>query len=205
MTVSPTRVALVGLRGSGKTTLGRALAARLDLPFHDADQVLQQKEGCSIAQVFAEKGQEWFREREAQCLAELAQEDRWVIACGGGAVLREDNRNLLARRACVVWLDADPEILARRIFLDPQSSLTRPALITAAVAPSNDRPGQNRGLDAISAEMALLAGQRREWYRSVCHFRLDTGAGTPAEWIEDLLKWWKDPSERSGLAGASWK
>ncbi len=213
MTSLPARVALVGLRGSGKTTLGRVLADRLGLPFHDADQVLQQNEGCSIAQIFAEKGQEWFRRREAQCLAELARQDRWVIACGGGVVLREENRALLSRRALVVWLDADPEILARRVDLDPQSSATRPALIASTHASAAAQAEQDRGVEEISRELTLLARQREDWYRSVSQFRLDTGSGTPAEWVSHFLRNLDSvenritpvPDEGSGSPEAPWR
>lgn len=115
MSVSP--VVLVGLMGSGKTTVGRRLAARMDRPFVDADEALEARAGRSIAEIFETDGEEAFRDLEAEVLAWLvAAPQPGVIASGGGVVLRPENRAILANDdVTVVWLDASPAFLASRV------------------------------------------------------------------------------------------
>ncbi len=110
-------VVLVGLMGSGKTTVGRRLATRLDRQFVDADDALVEITERTIAEVFATDGEERFRALEADVLEELLEHHQpHVIASGGGVVLREDNRRRLHEpEVTVVWLDADPAFLASRI------------------------------------------------------------------------------------------
>src|SRR5437764_11002845 len=88
-------IILVGMPGSGKSTVGRQLARRLRLPFFDSDHVIEERLGCSIREYFAQAGEEAFRDLEQQVLSELAQGSDSVIATGGGAVLREANRRCL--------------------------------------------------------------------------------------------------------------
>ncbi len=128
--VTPTRdllIFLIGLRGSGKTTVARLLAGRLGWAWLDADEVMEARAGCSIRAVFAAEGEAGFRERESQVLAELAQRSRHVIATGGGVVLREANRELL-RRGRVVWLTADADTLWSRVQTDGTTAERRPVL-----------------------------------------------------------------------------
>jgi shikimate kinase len=110
-------VVLVGLMGSGKTTVGRRLATRLGLPFVDADEAVEAATGRTVAELFAERGEDGFRDAEAEVLAGLLDDRQpLVLAAGGGVVLREANRARLADDAVtVVWLDADPAFLASRI------------------------------------------------------------------------------------------
>jgi shikimate kinase len=110
-------IVLVGLMGSGKTTVGRRLAARLDRDFIDADEALVEIVDRTIAEVFASEGEERFRSIEADVFEELLEHHRpAVIATGGGVVLREDNRRRLRDPALtVVWLDASPAFLASRV------------------------------------------------------------------------------------------
>ena len=112
-----TPVVLVGLMGSGKTTVGRRLAAILERPFVDADVELEERAGRPIAEIFANDGEEAFRDLETKVLGELlARRDAPVVASGGGAVLRLANRVLLsAPGVTVVWLDASPAFLASRV------------------------------------------------------------------------------------------
>ena len=110
-------IVLVGLMGSGKTTVGRRLAARLGLPFVDADEAVEAFSGSTVAELFEERGEEGFRDIEAEVLGRLLDDpERMVLAAGGGVVLRSDNRSRLgADDVTVVWLDADPAFLASRI------------------------------------------------------------------------------------------
>src|SRR5438105_5004584 len=97
---------LIGYRGSGKTTVAAALAERLGWPWIDADTELEQRAAKSIKQIFAEGGENAFRELESAIVAKLAAGERQIVALGGGAVLREENRRALAGRGKVVWLRA---------------------------------------------------------------------------------------------------
>jgi shikimate kinase len=139
-------VVLVGLMGSGKTTVGRRVAALLDRPFVDADEALEARAGRPIAEIFAEDGEEGFRDLESAVLADLLEaEEPSVIASGGGAVLREVNRERLgAADVTVVWLDASPAFLASRI----ERKAHRPLLA------SDESPRQV--LDRLHAERAPL-------------------------------------------------
>lgn len=107
---------LVGMMGVGKSTVGRRAAQRLGWPFIDADYALEARAGCSVREVFARDGEPGFRDLETAVLADLLAGDRpTVIAAGGGAMLRETNRDAARARAEVVWLRARPETLLARL------------------------------------------------------------------------------------------
>jgi shikimate kinase len=110
-------VVLVGLMGSGKTTVGRRVAARLERPFVDADDLLEETAGRPIAEIFATDGEAAFRDLEAEVLqAQLGKPEPAVVASGGGVVLHPANRERLAAAdVTVVWLDAEPAFIASRI------------------------------------------------------------------------------------------
>lgn len=123
-------IVLVGLMGSGKSTVGRRLAGLLDKPFVDADDALEERAGRSIADIFAADGEDAFRQLETSLLEELLDRtDEPVVATGGGVVTRATNRELLAyhRSAIVVWLDGSPAFLASRL----QQQSHRPLLVDA--------------------------------------------------------------------------
>jgi shikimate kinase len=126
-------IALIGYRGSGKTSVGKCLAQRLSLSFVDTDTLIVQRAGRSIREIFEREGETGFRARESQIIREVAAWDRQVIALGGGAVLNPANIEALKAggRATVVWLQAAPEILHQRIAADGASSATRPNLTAA--------------------------------------------------------------------------
>jgi shikimate kinase len=105
---------LVGLPGSGKSTLGRQLARRLGKRFVDCDTELESRLGVTIPVIFEIEGEASFRDREAALLAELVQQTGVVLATGGGAVLRPENREHLKQNGTVVYLHAQPEMLVER-------------------------------------------------------------------------------------------
>jgi shikimate kinase len=108
-------IALVGLMGAGKTTIGRRLAERLKLPFRDADVEIELAAGRSVSEIFQDLGETEFRAGEQRVIARLLGDPPHVLATGGGAYLREDTRALLRQRAVTVWLKADLGVLARRV------------------------------------------------------------------------------------------
>lgn len=113
---------LVGLMGSGKSSVGRRLAKRLDIPLIDLDDYIVTKAGRSIPEIFAEQGEEAFRDMESEALREVLGKPA-VVATGGGVVMREENRELLKAHPPVIWLKASPEFLADRIDGDSNRPL----------------------------------------------------------------------------------
>jgi len=109
---------LVGPMGSGKTTIGRQLANILRLDFNDSDHEIVRRTGASIPLIFDIEGEEGFRQRESEVIAELTQSSGLVLATGGGAVLREENRRHLRERGVVIYLFASIEQLLRRTSRD---------------------------------------------------------------------------------------
>ena len=118
---------MIGLPGCGKSAIGKELARRLGLPFVDSDRVIESRAGCTVASLFEHEGEAAFREREAQALASLVDEGPSVIATGGGAVLRSDNRDLLRTRTVCVFLDAGHDLLWRRLRRDRRRPLLQVA------------------------------------------------------------------------------
>ena len=116
---------LIGLRGSGKTTIARLLAGRLRWEWLDADDVLEMRYGKSIRAIFAEEGEASFRDKESLLLTELCERRRCVVSTGGGVVVRPANRQLLRASGIVVWLTADVDTLWHRLQDDDGK---RPAL-----------------------------------------------------------------------------
>lgn len=126
--VSAKNVILIGPRGCGKSSVGRAVAERLGWTFVDTDARVEARAGRSIRAIFAAEGEAHFRELEARIIEEVSQGAGQVIAVGGGAVLRASNRDALRRAGTCVWLTAPAEELHRRLQSDARSASTRPAL-----------------------------------------------------------------------------
>jgi shikimate kinase len=108
-------IVLVGLMGVGKSSVGRRLAAALDLPFRDADNEVEAAAGRTIPEIFAEMGEGAFRDGERRVIARLLEEPPHVLATGGGAFANPETRVLIKDKAIAVWLKADLELLARRV------------------------------------------------------------------------------------------
>src|SRR6266550_2062585 len=108
-------VVLVGMMGAGKSTIGRRLAARLRLPFLDADIEIEAAAGMSIPDIFETQGEPYFRDGEARVIARLLDGGPAVIATGGGAFMREETRNRIRDKAVSIWLKADVEIIMKRV------------------------------------------------------------------------------------------
>ncbi|MDB5667201.1 MAG: shikimate kinase [Alphaproteobacteria bacterium] len=157
--------ALIGLMGAGKTSVGRLLALRLGLPFHDSDETVAHAAGLSIGELFARQGEPAFRALERAALARLLAGERSVIATGGGAVTEPATREALRGQAFTIWLDAAPATLAVRL------------------AESSERPV----IDGGDAKLILdrLSEQRRPFYAAA-----DLRVGTDdlmAEEVAELI------------------
>ena len=108
-------IALVGLSGVGKSSVGRRLASALGMPFRDADVEVEAAAGRPIAEIFAQYGEPAFRDGERRVIARLLAEAPHVLATGGGAFVQPETRKLIKARAISIWLKADIEVLARRV------------------------------------------------------------------------------------------
>lgn len=162
---------LVGLMAVGKTTVGRQLADSLCLPFFDADQEIESRAGAEISWIFDVEGERGFRDREAVVIDELTQLQGIVLATGGGAVLREENRRHLAARGVVIHLDSPIEKLIARTRRDNK----RPLLQT----------------DDPAAVLRELQKKRGPLYAEIARHRVMTdhrGAAAVTRKILKLLK-----------------
>jgi shikimate kinase len=107
-------IVLVGMMGAGKSSVGRRLAGRLEVPFVDADTEIENAAGMSIPEIFAKHGEPYFRAGEARVIARLLEDGPQVLATGGGAVMNQQTRDLIRIKGISVWLKADIEVLLRR-------------------------------------------------------------------------------------------
>ncbi len=150
-------IVLIGYRGSGKSTIGRGLAARLGLGFVDTDDLIAARSGKTIRELFEEVGESGFRDLETAAVQQAANRDDVVISAGGGAVLRRENVTLLKRNARVVWLTAPAEVLYARIKADAQTAANRPNLTARGGLP----------------EVRRLLAQRTPLYSSMADIVVD--------------------------------
>jgi shikimate kinase len=118
---------LVGMPGAGKTTVGRQLARRMHRSFIDADHEIEARTGVRIPLIFDIEGEQGFRDRESKVIVELAAESNLVVATGGGAVLRPENRAAIKQGGTVIYLHAVPRLLFERTRLDPNRPLLQVA------------------------------------------------------------------------------
>lgn len=108
-------IVLVGLMGAGKTSVGRRLAEKMDLPFVDADHEIEVAAGKTIAEIFSDDGEDYFREGERRVIARLLENGCQVLATGGGAYMNQETRDSIKLHAVSIWLKADLDILLKRV------------------------------------------------------------------------------------------
>ena len=119
-----TNIGLIGFMGTGKTEVGRLLAASLSIPFHDTDQLIQEMTGKTIGEIFAESGEQVFRDIESKVVGEICDSNNNVISFGGGVILRKQNVDRIRDSCTVVLLNADPVTIHSRVI----SNDSRPLL-----------------------------------------------------------------------------
>ncbi len=159
---------LIGYRGAGKTTVARLLAEKLGWPWLDADAVLEEQAGKSIRQIFADDGEQAFRDLESAVLRELCELENHVIATGGGVVMREENRACI-KRGVVIWLRAAADVLWRRMQEDTTTAERRPNLAQGGLA-----------------EIEELLRAREPLYEACSDFTVDVGESSAGE-IADII------------------
>ncbi len=158
---------LVGLMGSGKTTIGRALAKRLNLRFVDADHEIEARTGASIPLIFEIEGEASFRQREADVIRDLSAQQGIVLATGGGAVLNEQSRRYLHERGTVIYLRASVASILQRTSHDRN----RPLLQTADP----------------KAKIEELSRQRAPLYEEVAHIIVETGRPNVQSVVQTII------------------
>ncbi len=159
---------LIGLMGAGKTTIGRQLARALELPFYDSDKAIEESTGVDIATIFEFEGEEGFRNREQKMIQQLTELKGIVLATGGGAVLREQNRKLLQSHGFVVYLYCSIDKIVERTKRDNH----RPLLQT----------------EDPYARVTQLFSEREALYQECADFEVDTGDLQSKAVIKAILK-----------------
>jgi shikimate kinase len=167
---------LIGYRGSGKTTVGKTLAGNLGWGFLDTDQMIELSAGRSITDIFADDGEQAFRELESIAIDQAAALDRpTVVSLGGGAVLREQNRLRLAATGRCVWLRAPAELLYERITNDALSARRRPQL----------------SVHGGYAEVVDLLAFREPIYEQLADKQVMIADRTPDQIVAEIVEWIK--------------
>jgi shikimate kinase len=167
-------ILLTGYRGSGKTTLGRLLADRLNRPFVDCDELIIRRAGKSIREIFAKDGEAAFRALESHAVGEVAKLHDHVVALGGGALGSEKNRRAIAAaRHDIIYLRCDSNELLRRINADAATSDNRPSLT---------------GLGGGLVEIETLLAQREPIYRAAMTVELDVTHLTPQQAVDQIVR-----------------
>lgn len=161
---------LIGYRGTGKTAVARELAGQLGFHWVDADDLIEQMTGKTIAAIFADEGEAAFREWEARVVTAVVRKRRTVVALGGGAVLREDNREAICAAGAVVWLTASVDTILERVAADSTTASRRPNLTAAG------------GRTEIEDVLAI----RAPYYRQCATLVVDTEGKTSAEVAEEI-------------------
>jgi len=164
-------IVLIGFRGTGKSTVGRLLAKRLERDFIDSDKYIESSTGKTIKIIFEDDGEEGFRKIEAGAIAELSKVDNRVISAGGGAVIKEENINNLKDNGFLVLLEATPEIIHSRIAQDEKTTQQRPSL-------TDKKP-----LD----EIKHLIEQREHSYKNAADYIINTSYISCEDVVSEII------------------
>lgn len=156
---------LVGVPGAGKTTVGGALAALLDVEFIDTDQLVERAAGKSVSDIFTNDGEPVFREFERAAVVQALAGDRCVVALGGGAVMSPETRKLLAQ-VPTVWLRVSTDAASKRVGL----GVSRPML-----------------MGSVRSQLVTMTRERTPLYEEVASFEVETDSGSPQQIASQIL------------------
>lgn len=177
-------IVLVGMPGCGKSTLGQMLARKMSTVFMDSDHLIENKIGCTIREYFGKEGEKAFRDIEASVLLELlSSKSKGVLATGGGAVLRPENRACMHTAAQVVYLHISPEEIARRLRHDTKRPLLQ--------------------VPNPLAKLHELYAERDPLYRQTAHFVIDAGRGTAATVVNMIMMQLEQAQLARGAGGST--
>lgn len=164
-------IVLIGFRGTGKSTVGKLLANRLERDYIDSDEYIENSTKKAIKHIFEEDGEEGFRKIEADVIAELSRMDNKIVAVGGGAILREDNVRNLKDNGFLILLEATPEIIHNRITQDEKTTQQRPSL-------TDKKP-----LD----EIKHLLEQREHHYKNAADYTINTSYVACRDIVNEII------------------
>jgi shikimate kinase len=162
---------LIGYRATGKSSVGAALARRLNRPLVDLDEVLVAEAGCTIADLVARSGWEEFRRREKELARRFGKRSGQVLATGGGVVLDLENVAVLRENGLLIWLKAEPAAIRERLGLDDATFAFRPSLT---------------GADTL-AEVDRVLAEREPRYQAAAHIVIDTTGLSVSDVVEQIL------------------
>jgi shikimate kinase len=162
-------IILIGFMACGKTATGQTLAQELNYRFIDTDNLIEQENGMTIADIFAQKGEAFFRQQETAVLKQLSGTDNSIISTGGGIVLAEENRAFLKNLGAVIYLKAESEELYKRLAND------------------NTRPLLNQNPDKL-AEIKKILEIRRPLYESTALYVIETLTGQPETAAQEIIQ-----------------
>ena len=171
-------ITLIGYRGTGKSTVARLVAERLGWQWVDADARMEELAQHTIREIFQTEGEAGFRDRETAVIRELTARNHLVIAAGGGAIMRPENRQAIKSTGVAIWLVASPKTIERRLAADPSTCERRPALTTAGGA----------------TEIRQLLSQREPVYRSCADLIIETDQCSPERVADQIVQEFRDKS-----------
>jgi len=170
------KIFLIGYRCTGKTTLGKILAHRLNFDFIDTDLLIEKHLGSTIIETIENQGWEKFRQIEKLTLFNIEKIENTVIATGGGIIIDPDNQQFIKKNGFCIWLDADIKTIMVRLNMDIKNRTLRPALT-------------NKDLFSETNEMVK---KRKSLYKNTAHIRIDTSFHTPEEIVNIIDRRLKD-------------
>ena len=160
-------VFLVGFMGAGKTTVASELEKKLEMNRIEMDDMIAQKQGMSIPEIFDTYGETYFRDLESNCLIELQKVKQSIVSCGGGVVMRDENAEHMKKNGRVVLLEASPQVILER------------------VKDSNDRPILNGHMNVDYIEQLLA--KRKEKYQAIADVVVNTDHKTASEIVDEII------------------
>lgn len=164
-------IILIGFMGTGKSDIGRRLAERLSMHFLDTDTLIEKTEKIKISDIFAKKGEAYFRDLETKIIKTLEDYDNFVISTGGGMILRDENVTMLKKLGSIVLLWSEPDVIIDRL-----------------------KHAKDRPLIEVDRENKIreLLEKRRTIYHSVCDHKIDTSTLSLDQAAEEIIRWVKE-------------